>query len=151
MSEPECVDPNCEFCGHNRLNQRPESYSTKGPAVVGNKPDYSRCTCAGTGQAMRCVYCLAQEEKPKLSVEQVAHKLRKFEFDEGLSDLTHDQALKLSELIAQLPQLDVVDECIKSFKLGCEAVRCSRFDIQRVLRRYLELRGLPADPELEGK
>ena len=128
----------CPFCRPDGSQQqqrhcRPESYSTKGPAIV--------------------------SDKPKLSVEQVHAELRKELArlrrigGDPPGTLSPRVAIspRIDDLIDQLPRVDVVEECHVRFdhEMGLGAKR--RDAMRAALRRYLELRGLPADPELEGK
>ena len=136
--------PNEEGCSERyypndtrRTNHRPESYSTKGPAVV--------------------------SEKPKLSVEQVHAELRTAwaEYQRLPTTACH---IRIDELLTRLPTLDVVEECtLASVHIHGGAATWNdlqsqglnmperRREVSAAIRRYLELRGLPADPELEGK
>lgn len=104
-------------------------------------------------------------EKPKLSVEQVvAGLVRTAELyrkgKENAEDIapTHraldDAFIKTAlDSIDQLPRVDVVEGCCKAHDEAYGMDRCGdpRTWMRAALRRYLELRGLPADPDLEGR
>lgn len=137
--------------------QRPESYSTKGPAVVG---DTWKCAGCGKGGMTKPEWddhdCLAGNppaEKPKLSVEQVHAELRELW---RLDEWQAADERRVRELIDQLPRVDVVEECIRAgwATIGGEndAISPSQRRCFKVsVRRYLELKGLPADPDLESR
>lgn len=126
-----CGVGNCIACYPNQgqfysrqLNQRPPSYGTGGPEFP---------------------------EKPKLSVEQVHAELRRIA---GLAHADSCMSKEVRLLIDQLPSPDVVEECAKMYYsriARMESFEAHRKATRDVLRRYLELKGLPADPELEGK
>lgn len=63
---------------------------------------------------------------------------------------------RMRELIDQLPRVDVVERCIRAgwetMGYGGDEISPSQRRCFKVsVRTYLELKGLPADPELEGK
>jgi hypothetical protein len=138
MSETKCTNAECALCERlGRLNQRPTSYGTGGKAVVSEKPP---------------------GYEPKLTTEQVIAELKRLRSE-------HGWCAGMGSLIDQLPdppRVDVVEECAKVMcasnfysydfdKLEDIHKAYARKAASEALRRYLELRGLPADPELEGK
>lgn len=117
------------------------------------------------GQCPSCVADLLQGgsyragPRPKLSTEQVHAELRRLRPG---NTWTSAQIAGLRELIDQLPRVDVVEECASacasSGYVGYEFSKLEpRFQdefrnlAKAVIRKYIELRGLPADPELEGE
>ena len=122
--------------------ERPTSYSTSGPAVTSD---------AG----MKVADKLAAE-KPTLSVEHVHAELRRLRPGNTWSS---EQIAGIRELIDQLPRVDVVEDCILTARSelghtldGDKYITIAQRNFAKgVISRYLELRGLPADPELEGK
>ena len=140
----------------NQLNQRPTSYGTGGKAVVGESDK--------TGPTWASLSREAKElSKPKLTTEQIHAKLK--ELSRSTLDEPNYFAQEARFLIVQLPdppRVDVVEECAKVMcasnfysynfdKLEDIHKAYARKAASETLRRYLELRGLPADPELEGQ
>ena len=165
--------PNEEGCSERyypndtrRTNHRPESYSTKGPAVVPEPNCPSVRVDRGCDHKFvdsnKCLKCGWSPEKPKLSVEQVITELRREVAKEPSRDCGATTMARIRALIDQLPKPDVVEECASTsflhngFRYTWETADDSikadwRRATRAALRRYLELRGLPVDPELEGK
>lgn len=95
--------------------------------------------------------CEKMKVECKLSVEQVHAELQKAWAEFKATQKTAAMN-RMGELIDQLPRADVVGECLR-VAMGDEHTGACPEDmrfVRVVLRRYRELRGLPADPDLEN-
>ena len=84
-----------------------------------------------------------------LTTEQIHAELRRLS-----AKPDQNRLVRMIELIDQLPRVDVVDSCLKAMANANDCQMDARTwaaPMRAALRRYLELRGLPADPELEEK
>lgn len=94
----------------------------------------------------------------KLSVEQVHAELRNFART-ARRPADSDDRERIFWLIDQLPKPDVVEDCILTARSelghtldGDKYITIAQRNFAKgVISRYLELRGLPADPDLEEK
>lgn len=118
-------------------------------------PDNSFCPRRGAFQ-YQCQGCVkewtgmqnvAYSAQPKLTTEKVIAELK-------LLRKCSERRFKYADMCALVdqlpnpdpPRVDVVEECAKAYGMH---LRIDPFErTKAAIRRYLELRGLPADPEL---
>lgn len=108
---------------------------------------------AYVGQCERCLTVSLMKFGRKLSVEQVHAELRRLRRDPSVGS----PGPAYEALIDQLPRVDVVEECIHAAyeKLGestCSPINKSqKMYALAIIQKYMELKGLSADPDLEEK